>query len=101
VLRALLVSAVLCISFEMSGLSAVLPDMPCSEDCPTDRSGGECAPGCQLCGCCALPKTLGVPAPGTPALRRAVGTLVWTGTADRPPSGEPRDIWHIPKPTLA
>jgi hypothetical protein len=101
VLRALLVAALLCISFEVSGLGALLPDVPCSEDCPTDRSGGECAPNCRFCDCCSLPRTVGLGAPVVPTPLPPVGRLIETALAARLPAPEPRAIWHVPKLGLA
>jgi hypothetical protein len=100
VLRALILAAVLCTSFEMSGLAAVLGDAPCSEDCPVDRSGADCAPNCPFCCCCSLPKTAS--APETAVVPVAdVGQVTWTGVFRQLPSAEPREIQHVPKPLLA
>jgi hypothetical protein len=100
VLRAVIVAAVLCTSFEMSGLAAVFGDQSCSEECPGDRSGGDCAPNCQCCSCCSLPKTTEVPAAAALPVA-AVGQVIWATMFRQLPSAEPRDIQHVPKPLLA
>jgi hypothetical protein len=101
VLRAFLVAAVLCISFEVSGLGALLPDVPCTQECPTDRYGGECAPNCRFCDCCSLPRTVGLAAPVLPTRLPDAGPLPWSAPLVRPPTPEPRAIWHVPRPVLA
>jgi hypothetical protein len=99
VLRVLLIVAVLCGAFEMSGLAAALGDGPCSETCPTEKSGGDCAPNCRLCGCCSLPQTAGVQISADAPVLRLV-RVSWPGDIGTAPSPEPRDILHVPKRLL-
>jgi hypothetical protein len=101
VFRALLVAAVLCISFEVSGLAAVFGDESCSEECPTDVSGGQCAPNCPFCGCCSLPKTMNALAALPAAPCGEIGHVTWGSNTRRPPSPDPRDILHVPRALLA
>jgi hypothetical protein len=96
VFRVLLVAALLSLAFETSGLGALLGDGPCSEDCPTDRSGGQCAPNCRFCSCCSTPRTalLGL-TEATPILTTA--RVAWAPAPCRPSSPDPRAILHVPK----
>jgi hypothetical protein len=101
VLRVLLVLASLCICFELSGLAAVFGDGSCSEDCPADESGGQCAPNCRLCSCCSLPRTAGALNVSVADPIRDVRSLSWSPVTRRPPTPEPRAILHVPKLALA
>jgi hypothetical protein len=96
VLRALLIAALLCFSFELSGLAALCGDPGCTEDCPTESSGGQCPPNCRTCGCCSLPKTEPVLV-STDVVGPPTGALAWLATFDGPRTPEPVDIFHIPK----
>jgi hypothetical protein len=100
VFRAALVAAVMCISFEVSGLAALCGDIPCSEDCPTDRSGGECPPNCHTCACCSLPAGMHG-SPEVVLLPPELQARTWAGTAELPFSPEPAEILHVPKRFLA
>jgi hypothetical protein len=101
VLRAVLIAAVLCISFETSGMASVFGDESCSEECPTDASGGECAPNCPFCACCSLPKTMSLPFATAGAVIAAIADVTWGRTTVRPPCADPAAIFHVPKPILA
>jgi hypothetical protein len=96
VFRVLLIAAVLCSSFELSGLSALAGDPGCTEDCPSERSG-ECPPSCHTCSCCSFPRT--APAPATIAdLPHPEGhTFQWAHSSDLPRSPDPADLLHVPK----
>jgi len=100
VLRAVLVAVILVLSFQTSGLGAVFGDGACSGHCPTDESGGECAPNCRLCSCCSTPKTvLSRITPASPIPE--IAGVSWPAARQRPPSPDPRAILHIPKSALA
>jgi hypothetical protein len=100
VFRAALIAAVMCISFEVSGLAALCGDPPCSEECPTDRSGGECPPNCHTCACCSLP-TVTDASPHAVLLPPDFQPGSWVRTAEVPFSPEPAEILHVPKRVLA
>jgi hypothetical protein len=95
VARKLLLAAVLCLSFEMSGLAALCGDSPC-EDCPLERSGGQCAPNCHACECCSLPKTTNpVPVVEAPTEHGQGKFEPFESTV--PGSPEPSEIFRVPK----
>jgi hypothetical protein len=96
VFRALLIVAVLCGSFELSGLAAALGDGDCSESCPTEKSGGDCAPNCRLCGCCSLPRTAGAQVSAAAPILHLV-RISWPRATGTAPCPEPRAILHVPK----
>jgi hypothetical protein len=97
VLRALVIAAILCCSFELSGLAAAWGDPDCSEDCPSERSGAPCPPNCHACSCCSLPKIT----PPVPTLadlpRPEARSIAWPWTSDLPRSPDPADILHVPR----
>jgi hypothetical protein len=101
VLRALLILATLCGAFEMSGLGAVAGDVPCSEHCSSDDQGLPCAPNCQLCCCCSLPRTTGSPADAVARVITDVVRVTWAASTRWCPCPEPSDILHVPKTLLA
>ena len=83
------------LTFNVSGLAAICGETVCDESCPTDISGGQCAPNCHYCNCCSLPRVAG----------SATVTLVapqplsasWISPNDDLTSPEPADILHVPK----
>src|SRR6185295_16307807 len=84
VFRALLIAAVLCCSFELSGLASTWCDPECTEDCPSERSGAPCPPNCHACSCCSLPKTT-PPAPTLADLPGpSAGSMGWSWTSALP-----------------
>lgn len=88
------------LTFDVSGLSALCGEPPCDESCPADASGGECAPNCDFCACCSLPRvaqsmpTALAPAPNS---MRNDAALV----PPLPQSPDAADILHVPKHLLA
>ena len=97
--RAVLIVLLTLLTFDVSGLSALCGDPGCDEDCPTDLSGGECAPNCHSCSCCSLPKVAGSSTPAAIALQS--GDMSWVAASEDPPTPEPADILHVPKHALA
>jgi hypothetical protein len=87
------------LAFNVSGLAALCGDAPCDESCPTDASGGQCAPNCHFCSCCSLPQVTGSDLV-TVLIPPEQGTS-WIRSSDRPSSPEPAEILHVPKLTLA
>jgi hypothetical protein len=84
------------LTFDVTGLSAIAGDPPCSEDCPIGASDGPCSPVCSFCGCCSLPRV----APPTIQLSMLVNPVALSTHApgDRlPPSPDPTPIPHVPK----
>ena len=53
--RAVLVLFLALLTFEVSGLAAICGDSARNEECPSDASGGQCAPNCHFCSCSPLP----------------------------------------------
>jgi hypothetical protein len=100
VLRALLVAIALWLSFQTSGLSALFGDGACSEHCPTDESGGECAPNCSFCTCCSTPKTVLNRIPPASPIRH-IACVTWPAAGQQPAPPDPRAILHVPKLRLA
>jgi hypothetical protein len=99
--RALFVAALLCLSFELSGLGASFGDLACeNEDCPADASGGECAPNCHSCACCSFPRVTPSSAFATAPTPDTV-RIESIGRADMPAAPAPADILHVPKQLLA
>jgi hypothetical protein len=97
VLRALLILATLTSAFELSGLAAAAGEIPCSEECSSEDAGLPCAPNCQLCCCCSLPRTIGSPAAPVASPPRDVRRVTWSAGTIACPSPDPRDITHVPK----
>jgi hypothetical protein len=97
--RILFLALLVGFSFELSGVAAVLGDPAC-EDCPNDRSGGECAPYCHACACCSVPRTVRSETTAVaPVAPRS--TTEWVEEPSAPPTVDPRDILHVPRPLLA
>jgi hypothetical protein len=83
------------LAFNVSGLAALCGEASCDESCPTDVSGGQCAPNCHDCSCCSLPRGAGVAVVALIAPRARAAS--WTAPADRLTAPEPGDILHVPK----
>jgi len=97
--RAVLIAFLALLTFNVSGLAALCGEEDCDGSCPSDVSGGQCAPNCHYCSCCSLPKvtastsmTLDGPTPHA---------STWVGAIDRPSCPAPADIMHVPKFLLA
>ena len=98
--RAVLVLFLALLAFEVSGLAAMCGDSVCNEDCPSDTSGGQCAPNCHFCSCSPLP-TFTRPAPTVSELKPACGRASWIQATETPASPDPAAILHVPKLLLA
>ena len=98
--RAVLVLFLALLTFEVSGLAAMCGDSTCDEDCPSDTSGGQCAPNCHFCSCSPLP-TFTPPASAASDLRPAPARTSWVVATDAPASPDPAAILHVPKLLLA
>ena len=99
--RVFLFAALLCVSFQLSGLGASFGDPACaSEECPSDGSGGECAPNCHSCACCSFPRVT-PSAAFTTAPAQDAARAESIGAAEMPASPAPADILHVPKQLLA
>ncbi|MEA2654803.1 MAG: hypothetical protein QOI23_168 [Chloroflexota bacterium] len=98
--RAVLVLLLALITFEVSGLAAICGDSACDEDCPSDASGGQCAPNCQFCSCSPLP-TFARPASAVTEMKRVYQRASWVDATDTPVSPDPAAILHVPKRLLA
>jgi hypothetical protein len=97
--RAALVVFLALLTFNVSGLAAICGDTSCDESCPTDLSGGQCAPNCHSCSCCSLPTVTGS---ATVALVRPQARHASCVSAnDDLTAPEPADILHVPKSLLA
>jgi hypothetical protein len=98
--RGFLILLLTLIAFEVSGLAALCGDPPCNEDCPTDASGGECAPNCHLCRCCSLPSFT---KPASLAINPALlfRRSGWIQGIRTPSAPDPTAILHVPKLLLA
>jgi hypothetical protein len=83
------------LAFNVSGLAALCGDTACDESCPTDLSGGKCAPNCHYCSCCSLPSVTGSATVALVAPRARAAS--WISVDDRLASPEPADILHVPK----
>lgn len=100
VLKALLIAAILCVSFQMSGLAAIFGDPGCSDECPADASGGECAPNCAFCACCSVPRALKPQCTLMP-IAQGQHRLWFAPRFDVPAQPDPADILHVPRLNLA
>jgi hypothetical protein len=98
--RAVLIVFLGLLTFNVSGLAAICGDADCDESCPTDVSGGECAPNCHFCSCCSLPRVMSPGSITTPYAPVAHASA-WIQSSDRPPSPELADILHVPIAPLA
>ena len=98
--RAVLVLFLALLTFEVSGLAAMCSDSECDEDCPSDASGGQCAPNCHFCSCSPLP-TFTRPASAVSDLKPAFGRANWIQATETPSSPDPAAILHVPKLLLA
>jgi hypothetical protein len=93
--RAAVVVFLALLTFNVSGLAAICGETSCDESCPTDISGGQCAPNCHYCSCCALPRVTGS-APVT-LVAPQTQAASWICADDDLTSPEPADILHVPK----
>jgi hypothetical protein len=100
VFRVLVVMATLSCAFEMSGLAAVAGDA-CSEHCSSDDAGLPCAPNCQLCCCCSLPRTTGSSTGAVALLIPDIRRVTWSTSTGGCPCPDPTAILHVPKIALA
>ena len=98
--RAVLVVFLALLTFEVSGLGAMCGDSACDEDCPSDASGGQCAPNCHFCSCSSLP-TFTRPASAAADPNPAFARTNWITVTDTPGSPDPAAILHVPKLLLA
>jgi hypothetical protein len=96
VARAIALALLALVTFNVSSLSALAGDPPCSEDCPIGGSDEPCSPACNLCGCCSLPK-VAQPSPLLSAIIVAVRRYSSPLVNGVPPSPEPSPIPHVPK----
>ncbi len=94
--------AVIALLGQASGIFAATSadESRCKQPCPDDDDEGHCPPNCAFCACCAHMPTVTVvrasvllKVPPTPVLFHVVEVI--------PPSAEPADILHVPKPLLA
>ena len=82
-------------------LAAAMPPQECAVTCADDTSDGTCEPSCSDCGCCTHgAQPLLAPLVGAfslaPLLQDAPGPR-----HRRAPSGDPRDVFHVPLALLA
>jgi len=98
--RAVLILFLTLLTFDMSGLAAICGDEACDEDCPSDASGGQCAPNCNFCSCSPLP-TFTRPACAVTELRPAFARASWIRAIETPAAPDPAAILHVPKLLLA
>jgi hypothetical protein len=98
--RAVLGLCLALLTFEVSGLAAMCGDSACDEDCPSDVSGGQCAPNCSFCSCCPLP-TFTRPASAASELTPVFGRAGWIQATETPASPDPAAILHVPKILLS
>jgi hypothetical protein len=93
--RAALVVILTLLTFDVSGLAAICGELSCDETCPTDVSGGQCAPNCHFCSCCSLPKVTAATAALLVAPSSRHSSCV--SSSESPPSPAPADILHVPR----
>ena len=98
--RAVFIAFFTILTFDVSGLAALCGDTDCDESCPSDVSGGQCAPNCHFCSCCSLPK-IASPGAATTTYAPLTHDLPRTRSSDRPISPDPADILHVPIGILA
>jgi len=85
---------------QTTGLSEFVEADECEEPCPGDSPDGHCPPACQFCVCCASARPA-VLSQGAAVLPVQAFLAVLGEQTDTPPSPEPREILHVPKPSLA
>jgi hypothetical protein len=93
--RAAVVVILALLTFNVSGLAALCGETDCDESCPTDISGGQCAPNCHYCSCCSLPRVMGSAA--LTLVQPRAHAASWIAPDDHLTSPEPADILHVPK----
>jgi hypothetical protein len=86
------------LTFSASGISAMVIGEPCTGYEQPGREDGACPPTCVTCGCCAqavepvfLPVTTSVENP----------VAVINPFSRHLPKSSPRDILHVPKPSVS
>jgi hypothetical protein len=77
----------------------ILEALPCDRDCAGDAGSGDCAPGCDDCGCCPLVRVL-LPIVGHAAPVECVSRLL-DEPLRPPPAPGPAEILHVPKLSIA
>ena len=87
------------LTFDVSGLAAICGETSCDESCPTDVSGGQCAPNCHYCSCCSLPRVTGSTTVALVGPQQR--TTPWISADEDVTSPAPADILHVPKSLLA
>jgi hypothetical protein len=93
--RAVVVVFLALLAFNVSGLAAICGETECDESCPTDISGGQCAPNCHYCNCCSLPRVTGTATVMLAAPQTQSAS--WTWADDDLTSPAPAEILHVPK----
>jgi len=89
---------VLAFGLLLSQATLVVSFLPCGE-CATETAGDDCAPSCETCVCCAMARLIVPAEPGVRALA-PVGAVLPAPILPRCPA-DPRDIFHVPKPSLS
>lgn len=93
--RAALLVFLALLTFDVSGLDAICGETACDESCPTDVSGGQCAPNCHYCSCCSLPRVTTAATAALVAPQERGRS--WIAADDCVTSPAPADILHVPK----
>ena len=84
---------------QASGAWSFVGERECPAQCPTERCGGACVPGCPDCGCCGVGRVV-VEHLVMPRMAAPPVAFVSTGTEDALASPDPEEIFHIPKRPL-
>jgi len=82
---------------QATGFVPTVESHDCEENCPgEDESDDDCSQSCHLCPCCPTLRltTSGLSVAVLP--QPVLGVIEWS-LRERPPSPEPREIFHVPK----
>jgi hypothetical protein len=82
----------------VSAAPVVRAFLECVEGCADDGADGKCSPLCQDCACCARSVVAPARVQAVDVLPIVSHTLLAFQRDRTPPSPEPREILHIPKP---
>lgn len=80
-------------------LSSAAGSDDCASECPDDAEDGTCPPDCHDCPCCAIVR-LTAPGAAPTVGRPEAGALSPLEVPVAPDSGDPSEVFHVPKRLL-
>lgn len=98
--KPVVLAVMLLLAFHSAGLASLVPVDSCDDDCPCDAAGTECLPGCEACLCAPAVRTLVTPEMTVHPVLALLGAASSSSLLLHH-SAHPREIFHVPKSTLA